>query len=1059
MRKRYLFYSLALASVLGANAKTPSIPTHDGETIEETDSVKRAKTHSPKTRTAVNCVRKGVVVDAETGEPIIGASVFVKSTHQGTVTNERGEYSCQCPKGNDQIVISFVGKKSREVTAGDNLKILLYDDETQLKDVVVVAYGSAKRANLTSSIGSLHGSDILTNPVTSLEQAMSGKLSGVNVTTATGSPGGAVIVNIRGISSITAGNDPLYVVDGVPVVSTDITRKGGFQGNSVSGIADINPNDIESIEVLKDASAAALYGSRASNGVILVTTKRGRTMRPRVTLDSYIGYQDIAHNLEFLNASEYVAARNEAIDNYNTSLGLSAGDGAYLQHISPVVAGADTNWFDEITRSKALQTSHQLSVSGLTNRGNYFFSAGYYNQEGIVEKTDYHRYNIRSNVEYQINKRVRITSNIALSSAFDRRSTGDNNIYSPWICAFETTPDQPIYNENGSYFTTNENNPVHLCNEQEQWYKRYRAIVSLKADVDITNDLKYHLNLGGDYNIQQDFGYFPETSLEGATTKGESSDYRNFVFTNLIEHTLTYGHAFGKLNLDALLGYSYQKRNVDYNGVTGVNFISPTLKYIESASEVNSGTSSLSENALQSFFGRVNLNYDDRYLLDLSLRADQSSKFAPSKRTGYFPAASLGWRVSNESFFPKHAAVNGLKIRASIGLTGNQEGISNYNYFTVYSASGIAYSGNPGLGFSYYMPTPDLTWEKTLQTGVGVDLSLFNSRLDITFDWYRKDTRDLLLTHSVNSLSGYSSQTSNAGRLLNNGVELGIRSQNFNGAFGWTTSFVLTYSRSKVKELYKDVSGNSLGYDTGYVNRIEAGEDMSAFYLVKALGIYQTKEEILAESHGEELWNKGIRPGDVKYYDKNDDGVINDDDREFCGTPFPKFFGSLNNNFTWKGFDLAIGLNYSLGAKIYAYWKAGQTGVGNLGGQQTQILREEWENRWTASNPSTSVPRAVASGSAFTNNTLESTRYLESADFLKIRSLTLGYTLPENLTSKVGIERLRFYLQASNLYTFTGYDGFDPEVAVFPSYATYRGTDVGSVPQLRSFIFGLNLNF
>lgn len=357
------------------------------------------------------------------------------------------------------------------------------------------------------------------------------------------------------------------------------------------------------------------------------------------------------------------------------------------------------------------------------------------------------------------------------------------------------------------------------------------------------------------------------------------------------------------------------------------------------------------------------------------------------------------------------------------------------------------------------MPTPDLTWEKTLQTGVGVDLSLFNSRLDITFDWYRKDTRDLLLTHSVNSLSGYSSQTSNAGRLLNNGVELGIRSQNFNGAFGWTTSFVLTYSRSKVKELYKDVSGNSLGYDTGYVNRIEAGEDMSAFYLVKALGIYQTKEEILAESHGEELWNKGIRPGDVKYYDKNDDGVINDDDREFCGTPFPKFFGSLNNNFTWKGFDLAIGLNYSLGAKIYAYWKAGQTGVGNLGGQQAQILREEWENRWTASNPSTSVPRAVASGSAFTNNTLESTRYLESADFLKIRSLTLGYTLPEKLTSKVGIERLRFYLQASNLYTFTGYDGFDPEVAVFPSYATYRGTDVGSVPQLRSFIFGLNLNF
>ena len=288
MRKRYLFYSLALASVLGANAKTPSIPTHDGETIEETDSVKRAKTRSPKTRTAVNCVRKGIVVDAETGEPIIGASVFVKSTRQGTVTNEHGEYSCQCPKGNDQIVISFVGKKSREVTAGDNLKILLYDDETQLKDVVVVAYGTQQKRNLTSSVASVSAKTLTESPVTSLEQALEGKMAGVQVTPATGAPGGAVVVNIRGTSSISAGNEPLYVVDGLPILSQDISQKGGYQGNSLSGIADINPNDIESVEVLKDASASALYGSRSSNGVVLITTKQGRRGRTRVTLDSYI---------------------------------------------------------------------------------------------------------------------------------------------------------------------------------------------------------------------------------------------------------------------------------------------------------------------------------------------------------------------------------------------------------------------------------------------------------------------------------------------------------------------------------------------------------------------------------------------------------------------------------------------------------------------------------------------------------------------------------------------------------------------------------------------------
>lgn len=1005
---------------------------------------------------------KGKITSKEDGTPVIGASVIVKG--QGCdnckcISNTDGTFNLTIPKGGKTIVVTYLGMEPVEIPIKPDMQIRLVPSAHNLKDVVVLAYGSTKKANLTSSVSSLRGNDLLTNPITSLEQAMEGKLAGVSVTTATGAPGGAVVVNIRGISSLSAGNSPLYVVDGVPVISTDITEKGGYQGNSVSGLADINPNDIESIEVLKDASAAALYGSRASNGVVLITTKRGRTQKPKITLDSYVGFQDIAHNLDFLNADEYVAARNEGIDNYNNSLGLSPGDGAYLQHISARVAGANTDWFKEITRSAALQTSHQLAISGLTNRGNYYVSGGYYDQDGIIKNTNYHRYNLRSNVEYRLNNRIKLTSNIGLSYGNDRRTTGDNNIYSPWECAFNVTPDQPIYNADGSYYTTNDNNPVHLYKEQEQWYKRYRAIVDLKAEWNITNELKYQLSAGGDFNIQQDFGYFPETSLEGATTKGESTDYRTFVFTRLIEHTLTYNHDFGKLGFGALLGYSYQKSSVDYNGVQGTTFISPTLKYIESASNITDGTSSLSENALQSLFARVNLNYDDKYLFEASIRRDQSSKFAPKKRTGYFPAASAGWRISKESWYPKNSLVDNLKLRGSIGLTGNQEGISNYNYFTVYSASGVAYNGQPGLGFGYYMPNPDLTWEKTLQVGLGVDFSLLKNRIEVTADWYHKNTKDLLLTHSVNSLSGYSSQTSNAGRLTNDGLEFGITSHNLTGVVNWTTNFVLTYSKSKVKELYKDVSGNDQGYDDGYVNRIEAGHDMASFYLIKADGIYQSKEEILAQPNGQALWDNGIRPGDVKYIDQNKDGIYNDDDRVFCGSPFPKVFGSLNNTVTWKGLDFTIGLNYSFGAKMYAYWKQGTTGVSNLGGQASQIFRKDWNDRWTETNHSNSVPRSVANGYAFRNNTLQSTRYLENADYLKIRNITLGYTLPKGLVEKVHLERLRIYVQASNLYTFTGYDGFDPEVAIFPSRATYRGTDVGSVPQLRSFIFGLNINF
>lgn len=1000
----------------------------------------------------------GVVIDAETGEPIVGASVIVKNTKTGTATGIDGDFKLNIAKG-EQLVISYLGKQSITITAKDHMKVRLVDNSKNIDDVVVIAYGTQQRRNLTGSIARVGSSTLTESPVTSLEQALEGKMAGVSVTQATGAPGGAISVNIRGTSSISAGNEPLYVVDGLPVLSQDLSQRGGYQGNSLSGIADINPTDIESVEVLKDASASALYGSRASNGVVLITTKHGGKGKTRITWDSYIGVQDLWKSLETLDANSLIAARNEAIDNYNTSYGLTAGDATYKQHVSPANEGANTNWIDAITQN-AIQTSHQVAISGGGDRTQFYFSGGYYDQDGLIKNTNYRRYNLRSNLTHKINKRVSISANIALSYSNNHRSTGDNNIYSPWVNALKASPDYSIKTEDGSYNNVNASlyNPVNLTENQEQDTKKYRAIVNLKGNVNILPGLDYHIGANGDYNIMHEYGYFPANSIQGATSKGESNDYRGFSFTQLIEHTLTYQHSWGDLKLDALAGYSYQKTKLDNAYVSGISFLSPSLKYLVSAGQINGGSSSVEEYALQSVFSRFNLNYQDKYLLEFSIRSDASSKFSKSNRVGYFPAASAGWRISDEKWFPRACqAISDVKLRASIGLTGNQEGIGSYAYQSTYEGS-ADYDNSPGLSLPGSKPNADLTWEKTLQYGFGFDMSLLCHRIDLTFDWYKKDTHDLLLSHSINAISGYSSQTSNVGSLTNTGIDFSITSHNLTKAFKWDTQVNLSWVKNKVTAL----ANNDTDIETGYCNILHVGEPMAAFYLIQEDGIYQSKEEILAQKNGQALWDSGIRPGDVKYYDKNDDGKINDDDRVICGSPFPKVYGSVSNTFRYAGFDLLIDLQYSLGNKLYAAWKAGDHGLGNLGGDNNgyNILKKEWENRWTENNPSNTRPRAIASGTAFENNTLDyTTRYLENANFLRIRNITLGYTLPRELTQKIGISRLRVYATGSNLYTFTSYDGFDPEVCVFPSRATYRGYDMGSVPRLRSFVFGLNVQF
>lgn len=1003
---------------------------------------------------AQSVLTKGLVVDAD-GTPIVGASVQTKGYKAGTTTDSQGEFSMSVPAGTKTLVVSFVGMKRTEVALKNYQKIVLYDDACQVDEVVVVAYGAQKKRNLTSAVSSVKSEQMANIPATSLEQSLQGKAAGVSITQATGAPGGAFSVNIRGVSSYSAGTQPLYVVDGVQIISTDVTNASGYQSNAVSGIADINPADIERIEVLKDASASALYGSRASNGVILITTKHGRCGRTKVSLDSYVGWQDIPHTLDYLGTSDYISARNEAIDNYNKEFG------AQVAHVSAHDPNADTNWFDAVTRN-ALQTSHQLSISGGTDRTQFFLSGGAYLQNGVEKQTDYTRYNLRLNVSHQISRKLHVDANIALSAAEVNRATGDGNIYGPWYNAKVISPDYSVYTADGDYTTLPNSwrNPLKLLDKEKNNSKKYRAIVGVKGTWNILPGLDYHINIGGDYIFTHEVNDWPSDSYQGESVNGEIEDNRCYNFNNLVENTLNYNHSFGDLNFGALIGYSYQKRSTDNARLDVYNFLSTALKYASSAGSSYSPSGTYAVSALQSVFGRVNLAYSDRYLMELSLRSDASSKFAKGNRTGYFPAVSAGWRISSEKFYPKNAAVNDLKLRASVGSTGNQEGIGEYSYQQTYSASGIKYQDSPGLSFQSAKANNNLKWEKTVQYGVGVDFALLDSRLEGTLEWYKKDTKDLLLSHSINGLSGYSTTTSNVGSITNDGLELSLTSHNLkNRNFSWDTSLTLTYSRNKVTGLSKDANGNDVDITTGYCNILRKDESFAAFYLIKQLGIYQTDDEVPAA-----LYAKGLRAGDVKYYDANGDGDITSDDRVIAGTPFPKVYGSLINTLTYRGFDLTLDLQYSLGNKLYASWKAGTNGAGNLGGNKNgyAIVKSDWEDRWTGAGTSNTVPRAIYDGSgssAYTYNTLASTRYLENADFLRIRNITLGYTFSKKLLTKMSLQNLRVYATVNNLHCFTKYDGFDPEIAINPYYAYYRGTDLGSVPQSRSFIFGLNVSF
>jgi len=1003
---------------------------------------------------------RGTVKDAVTGEPLPFINVFIKGTTTGTYTLENGTYTINVAP-NATLVFSSIGYTSVEQPVSNRsvIDVSLQPDSFTMDEIVMVAYGTQKRQDLTSSIASVKGDELAKAPVASMNEAMQGKMAGVQISSTSGTPGGAINVRIRGASSLTAGNDPLYVIDGIPATVTDYSQMA-FGGQTNNPLASINPSDIESIQVLKDAAAASLYGSRASNGVVLITTKRGKSQKARVTLDSYYGVQNMWKEVSFLGAEQWLIAQNEARSNYNNQYGLIQGSTGYMAPIAPAVAGADTDWIKEVTNSNPMMATVQLGVSGGSDNTQYYLSSGYYTQKGLIKQTQYDRYNFRAKISQTFSEKVRLDFNASFATTDSKRAYGDNNIYAPFYCGVRNRPDQPIYDSNSStgYYRTTMNNAVAAIQEMDNLNRNQRLMGDLKFEWEILDNLVFRTSLGADFTYIHETSKFTKNAPQAQLYSDESRDYSTYLNNYLVENTFTYSNQFGKVNMSAMVGHGFQQTQITRSFVSGTGFVVNELRWLESAPTNTNFTSSFREYLMESFFGRLAFNIDDKYLIEGTIRSDASSKFAKDNRVGIFPSGSLGWRLSNEPFFPKNNVITDAKVRASVGLTGNQEGIGYYQYLTLYS-SGTDYNLIGGLAPSSTAPNNKLTWEKTLQTDIGLDLAFLNGRMEFTYDYFQKDTRDLLVSRNYPITTGWSTITENIGKVKTSGHEFSFYSRNImKPNFKWNTSFNITFIDNKVTELAKNTSGGWQEYNTGVSSRVTVGNPISSFFVIKALGIYQNDSEVPAS-----LYNRGVRAGDVIYEDFNGDGEITASDRQVYKSGSPKVYGGLANTFSLYGFDAELNLQFSLGNWIYTYWKEND-GAGNGGRNLYAVMEDHWEKRWTPSNPHNNpmYPRFIAGGTTGAsgyNTQAYTTRWLQDASFLRIKSLSLGYTLPSRITQNINIERIRVYANVQNLFTFTKYDGQDPEVEYNPTATAERSVDFMTVPQLRSFTFGVNISF
>jgi TonB-linked SusC/RagA family outer membrane protein len=1027
---------------------------------------------------------KGKVVD-QSGLPLIGASVRLKNSSKGVMTDANGNFSIADLPDNAVLVVSYTGFVNTEISVGGrtNITITLKEDSQTLDAVVAIGYGTVQKKDVTGSISSIGAKQIKDQPIVSLDQAMAGQMAGVQVTQATGAPGGGATVRVRGAGSLSAGNEPLYVVDGFPVTN-DYNQRN-------NPLSTINPSDIESIQVLKDASATAIYGSRGSNGVVLITTKSGKSGASKIDFSLTTGIQQVEKKLDMLNAREYAIYMNEARNNawINSAPGRSVSDpnSARLNNVmyllpaslsNPDALGEGTDWQDEILRT-APMSNYQVNFSGGSEKTKYFVSGGYLTQEGILLGSDLKRYSFRVNVESQINKVVKIGANITPSYTFSNQTLAEGNWQGGGIIqsALASNPLLSPYNADGSYtkitgqgFGLSEvDNAVKIAREYFHQQGTSRLLGTAFAEAKIIDGLNFKALVGADIRSFREEIFNPsiinpnsvnDTKL--ATANNNTVENRNW----LAEFTLNYNKKVKKHSFDALLGYTIQKENIDQNAISATNFPNDQIKTISAAGAITTATSIKQEWALLSYLARLNYSFDNKYLLTATLRTDGSSRFGADNRYGVFPSVSLAWRVSEESFMKDINWISDLKIKTSYGITGNNF-ISNYGAIGLTAADNYIFGAsggtvNNGIRLSNIGNTL-LSWEKNKQLDIGLEFGVLQNRVAMSVDYYNKRTSDLLLSVPTPTLTGYSNALQNIGEIQNKGFEFTLTSRNLVKEFKWTTDMNFSTNGIKVLALGPDGSrilARQLTFAAGNTHVTEIGSAPGSFFGYKVIGIYQNQNEIDTQPIVKNANGTAFsKPGQLKFEDVNGDGVITADDRTNIGSPFPDFTYGMTNSFAYKGFDFAFTLQ---GVQGFEVLNAARRFYGSYSGLNNTLRSASngWKSeadRGDGVTPQIDRNFGALGIASVVNNATSA--FVEDGSFLRIRNITLGYNLPASVAKALKVANARFSFTVQNAYTFTKYEGYNPEVSVEGANPLVPGVDSGAYPLARTFMFGLNFGF
>lgn len=986
----------------------------------------------------INASLIGKVIDATTKEPIQGVTVQLEAVTHSVQTDNQGNF--QFVTGQKlpfTLILSFLGyEKKRLVVNSSPAVIELTPASADLDEVVVVGYGTQKRRDLTGSVATLPDK-LLKQPVSSLDQTLKGGISGVQVTQTSGQPGGGVSIRIRGGASIQGGNEPLYVIDGFPVYNqTESTGVGS--GTPVNPLASISPTDIESIEVLKDAAATAIYGSRGANGVILVTTKKGRAGHVQLSYDGSFGAQNVLKQIDVLNAHDFAVLRNEALYDANPSLG------AYQYRTKTEIdqLGEGTNWQKEAFQSGKVY-NQQLSLSGGAEKIQYYLGANYFDQDGVIINTNFKRIGFRSNIDANPFDRLQVGANLSVNKT--NAQIAPTGIVNALLIMPSTAT---VYEANGAYTLRNpfENifaNPIATLKETTNTSQGLRILGTSFAQYRILKGLQAKVLVGVDLNSRDDKYYLPSYIYEGAGTKGKAS-LGNFDGTSwLNENTLNYTGSIGQHNFNALLGFTQQESKNDIFNAGAENFVTDELLFnsLQSGSTIVRPSSDSYSWVLHSYLARINYNYANKYYVSASLRRDGSSRFGADNKWGNFPSVALSWRVANESFFKEiFPAVNDFKIRTSFGTTGNQE-IGQYQSLSTLYSLNYLFGNNVVAGFApQRIPNKNLGWESTLQYDGGFDISLLNNRLQFTADYYYKKTKDLLLNVEIPWTSGYATSLQNFGSVSNRGLELSLKSRNLQGRVNWNTDINFSFNRNKVLTIGEGASSYISG---NYI--IKVGEPIGTFYGTVTDGILQVGEE---NSKGKFTGNATPKAGDRLYKDIDGDGQFTTaNDRTIIGNAQPDFIFGLTNSISYKGFDLSFLIQGTVGNDLL---NINRQNLEMFTGQQN--ASSDALTRWTPSNPSQLYPRAKLDPAPVFSN-----QFVESGSFVRLKSLHFGYNFPKEWLQGASIKNLNLYLTAQNLLTWTKYKGFDPEVTSGSNVQI--GTDSGIYPAARSISAGISLTF